>query len=121
MIHHAFDPMKIMYSYQMSTEMLGDDKLELMADMIYGDSDPTEVYATESPMVFETVDGLDIIRIKMPFVEKKDIELMQMTDDTIMIHVGSQKRIINLPLTLAKEEMVGAEFKSNELILKFRR
>ena len=121
MIHHAFDPMKIMFSYQMSTEMVGNDKLDILADMIYGDSDPTEIYATESPMVFETVGDMDIIRMKMPFVEKKDIELLQPSEDVIMVHVGSQKRIINLPLTLSKKEMAGAEFKSNELILKFRR
>ena len=121
MIHHAFDPMKIMFSYQMSTEMVGNDKLDILADMIYGDSDPTEIYATESPMVFETVGDMDIIRMKMPFVEKRDIELLQPSEDVIMVHVGSQKRIINLPLTLSKKEMAGAEFKSNELILKFRR
>ena len=121
MIHHAFDPMKIMFSYQMSTELVGNEKLDHLADMIYGDSDPTEVYATESPMVFESTDDMDVIRLKMPFVEKKDIELLQPSEDVIMVHVGSQKRIINLPLTLSKKEMIGAEFKSHELILKFRR
>ncbi|MBO4551632.1 MAG: hypothetical protein J5673_00320, partial [Candidatus Methanomethylophilaceae archaeon] len=34
---------------------------------------------------------------------------------------GSQKRSINLPLTLAKEELAGAELKNQELTIKFKR
>ena len=120
-IHDSFDPMKIMFAYQMPTEMLGAEKLDRLADMLYGDSDPTEIYATESPMVFETKEGLDLLRLKMPFAEKGEIELLKSSDDNIIIHIGNQKRMINLPLTLAKEELIGAEMKEHELILKFRR
>ena len=121
MIHHAFDPMKIFFSYQMPTEMLGPDKLDHLADMIYGDTDPTAVYAHESPMRFETGDGEDRIVLKTPFVEKGDIELLKPKNDTILIHIGSQKRVINLPITIAKEELIGAEMKDNELRIRFRR
>ena len=121
-IHHAFDPMKMMFAYQMPTEIYGSEKLDKMADMIYGeDGDPTEIYATESPMTFETVDGMDLLHLKMPFVEKSDIELMKPTEDTVLVHVGSQKRSINLPLTIAKEELIGAELKNQELTIKFKR
>ena len=121
-IHHAFDPMKMMYAYQMPTEIYGAEKLDMLADMIYGkDGDPTEIYATESPMIFETVGDLDLLHLKMPFVEKSDVELFKPTDDTIIVHVGSQKRSINLPLTLAKEELLGAELKNQELTIKFKR
>ena len=46
---------------------------------------------------------------------------LQPTDDTVIVHVGSQKRHINLPLTLSNRELSGAELKDNELILKFKR
>ena len=121
-IHHAFDPMKMMYAYQMPTEIYGAEKLDMLADMIYGkDGDPTEVYADSSPMCFDTKDGIDYLHLKMPFVEKSDVELFKPTEDTIIVHVGSQKRSINLPLTLAKEELVGAELKNQELTIKFKR
>ncbi len=121
MIHHAFDPMKMMYAYQMPTEMLGSDKLDHLADMLYGDTDPSKIYATESPMEFKTEDGMDLICLKMPFVEKADVELFKSGDDSLVIHVGSQKRTINLPLTMAREEIAGAELKEHELIVRFRR
>lgn len=121
MIHHAFDPMKMMYSYQMPTEMLGAEKLDHLADMIYGDSDPTEIYATESPMIFKSAKGIDMLCLKMPFVEKSDVELLRPSDDSLVVHIGSQKRTVNLPLTLAKEELLGAELKNQELTIKFKR
>lgn len=121
MIHHAFDPLKMMTAYQMPTEMLGPEKLDKLADMIYKDTDPTKIYATESPMRFETKDGIDMIYLKMPFVEKKDVELLMSPDGALMIHVGSQRRTVNLPLTMMSEEPIGAELKEHELIVKFKR
>ena len=120
-IHQAFDPLKMMYAYQQPTEMIGGDKLDMLADMIYGDSDPTEVYTTESPMKFTTEDGMDTIVLKLPFAEKSQVELFKSGDDSIVVHVGSQKRTINLPMTLAKEEMIGAELKDHVLRIKFKR
>jgi arsenite-transporting ATPase len=105
----------------MPTEMLGSDKLDHLADMLYGDTDPSKIYATESPMEFKTEDGMDLICLKMPFVEKADVELFKSGDDSLVIHVGSQKRTINLPLTMAREEIAGAELKEHELIVRFRR
>ena len=120
-IHHAFDPMKMMFAYQMPTEIYGAEKLDLIADMIYGDTDPTVLYATESPMRFETADGMDLLHLKMPFFEKKDIELLKPTEDTIVVHIGNQKRSINLPLTISKEELLGAELKDGVLTIRFKR
>ncbi len=121
LIHHAFDPMKIFFSYQMPTEMIGGKKLEYLADMIYGDSDPTAIYAHQSPMRFESTKDEDVIALSIPFVEKGDIELLKPKENTILVHVGSQKRLINLPLTMTKEELIGAELKDHELRIKFRR
>lgn len=122
MIHEAFDPMKMMISYQLPTEMLGFEKLDILADMLYGkDGDPTQIYADASPMHFRTEGDIDCLCLKMPFVEKKDLELLKPNDDTLMIHIANQKRSINLPLTLAKEELIGAELKDDELVIKFKR
>ena len=121
LIHHAFDPMKMFFSYQMPTEMIGTKKLEYLADMIYGDSDPTAIYADQSPMRFESTKDEDVIALSIPFVEKGDIELLKPKENTILVHVGSQKRLINLPLTMTKEELIGAELKDHELRIRFRR
>ncbi len=121
MIHHAFDPMEIRYCEMMRTELRGLEKLKLMGDMIYGDEDPARVFASQSPMRFETVDGVDRMVMRMPFVDGSDVELFRIDQSTMMVHVGSQKRNVLLPDSLTHAEVVGADFKDEELVIRFKR
>ncbi len=120
-IEESFSELRIMKAYHMPTELVGPEKLDIMADMIFGDSDPTEVYADKSPMRFLTVDGIDEMRLKMPFVKKGNIELFKGESGTLVVHVGSQKRTVSLPATLVDAEVLGAELDNEELIVKLKR
>ncbi|HKM13344.1 MAG TPA: ArsA family ATPase [Candidatus Methanomethylophilaceae archaeon] len=120
-IDDAFHPLKIMHAYQMPTELRGAESLDHMADMIFGTSDPSEVYATESPMRFESKDGFDLLIMKMPFVKKDKVEMFKGEKDTLIIHVGSHKKTVALPLTLRDSEVVSAELKNEELTVKLKR
>jgi arsenite-transporting ATPase len=121
MIHQAFDPMKMFSAYQMPTEMMGSDKLDALAEMIFGDSDPAEVYATESPMRFFSEKEHHILSLKLPFAAKGDIELYRARDTSLIVQVGGHKRNIDLPLVLKDAELVGAEMKDETLTIRFRR
>jgi arsenite-transporting ATPase len=121
MIHHAFDPMRMFSAYLMPTEMMGPEKLDMMAEMIFGDSDPAEVYTTESPMIFHTEEDCHILSLKLPFAAKGDIELYRSHDTSLIVQVGSHKRNIDLPLVLKDAELMGAEMKDEKLKIKFRR
>jgi arsenite-transporting ATPase len=120
-IHHAFDPMRIMQCGMMRKELRGREALEEMARQIYGDTDPTEVFSESSPMRFETKGDMDFLIMKMPFVTGDKIELFRLDNATLMVHVGSQKRNIQLPDSMVNKEIAGAEFKGDELIISFRR
>ncbi len=121
LIHHAFDPMEIKTCAMMATELRGLEKLDTMADMIYGSEDPIRVYSAHSPMAFEGADGRYRLILHMPFVESKDVELYRIDASTLMVHVGSQKRNILLPDVLRDAELSGADFKDNKLIIRFKR
>ena len=121
LIHHAFDPLKIMYAQQFPTEVRGPEKLDMLAKEVFGESDPIEVYATSSPMYFETENGINKLCIKMPFISIDKIELFKTGDDSVVIQVGGQKRKITLPRTLYDAEMLGAEFDEEVLVVKFKR
>ena len=71
-------------------------------------------------MRFTKEDGIYKIILELPFIEKKDIELFRTNDGSVIVHVGSQKRNIALPLTLTHAKMIGAELKNEELIISFR-
>ena len=119
MIHHGFDPMRMFYAYQMPTELMGPEKLDALAETMFGDSDPSEVYATESPMRFHSEGGHHFISLKLPFMTKGEIELYRSHDASLVVQVGAHKRNIDLPLTLNNAELLGAEMKDDTLKIKF--
>jgi arsenite-transporting ATPase len=121
LIDSSFDQLKVLRAYQFPTELRGTEKLDALADMIFGGSDPTEVYATSSPMRFSSAGGVDTLHLRMPFVDKSDIELFKAVDNSIIVQTGSQKRKIALPMTLADAELVGADFDGEGLAIRFRR
>ena len=121
MIHHAFDPMKMFCAYQLPTEMMGAEKLDELAETLFGDSDPSEVYASESPMRFSSEGDFHILSLKLPFAAKGDVELYRSHDNTLIVQVGSHKRNVDLPLVLKNLELTGAEMKGDILKIKFRR
>ncbi len=121
-IHESFDPLKIMTAEMMPTELRGSEKLDKLADMIFGDSDPIESYSRESPMKFvSSPDGSDELRLRMPFVDRGSVELFKGNQNSIMILVGSQKRTVTLPTTLANAEILGADFEGDCLVIRFKR
>lgn len=121
MIHEAFDPMEMKVCHMMRTELRGTEKLKLMARELYGDTDPMEVYSEASPMKFFTEDGVDYLQMKMPFITGGDVELFRIDASTLMVHVGSQKRNIQLPDALVHSDIIGAEFKDDKLNIRFKR
>lgn len=122
MIHESFDPLKIMTATMLPTEMRGRDKLEKMADMIFGDSDPIETYSASSPIAFENTEDGDVdMRVRMPFVAHDQVELFNGSDNTVIIHVGSQRRTVSLPMTLRGAELGGARFDGDSLVITFRK
>jgi arsenite-transporting ATPase len=119
MIHHAFDPLKMFYAYQLPTEMMGSEKLDQLAKTIFGESDPIEVYATESPMRFYSEGDNHILSLKLPFAAKGEVELYRSHDTSLIVQVGSHKRNIDLPLVLKNADLLGAEMKDETLKIKF--
>jgi arsenite-transporting ATPase len=120
-IHDAFDPMEIKMCYLRHTELKGLPMLAAMANEIYGDTDPTKPYSDESPMSFRYENGIDMLVMKMPFVEAAQVELFRVDATSLMVHVGSQKRNIHLPDSLISSQILGADFIDDELIIKFKR
>ncbi len=117
-INESFTPLKMLEAYQLPTELIGRKSLEKLADMLFKDTDPTQIYSTEKPLEIFNENGVDILSIKLPFSTKGEVELYK-TNDVLIIKVGWYKRSIVLPFTLANQEASKAEFRNGRLLIKF--
>jgi arsenite/tail-anchored protein-transporting ATPase len=99
-------------------EILGKESLALLADQIYGDRDPLERFFDGQPYSLVKVNGRYQLKIKLPFIEKKDVDLNKVSDELI-IRIGGFKRHILLPRQVASSTSVSAKLDGADLSIAF--
>ena len=119
MIEESFSPLKMLKAYQSSTEVVGKRSLEVLAEQLFGDTDPSQVYTTEKSMEIYSKDGVDQLSLKLPFSSKDQVELYK-SNDVLIVTVGWYKRSVVLPYSLVKKEVRKAEFKDGRLVISFK-
>ena len=85
-------------------EMVGVDKLRLLADELYGELDPTDRLSEKEP--FQVLDDGDdvILAITVPFAEKGDVDVMRHGEE-LVITVGAYRRAFILPDSLKRRKV----------------
>lgn len=117
-IEESFDPLTTLKATQFQTELIGMESLEVLAGMVFGDGDPTQIYTTEKALRIYVDKGVDTLSIKLPFSHKEEVELYK-AGDVLIVKVGWYKRSVSLPYTLTKKEATKAEFKDGFLLIRF--
>lgn len=118
-IGEAFSPLPIREASLMDTEVIGNALLAKMAEDIYKNEDPTTVFFREQPQKIQKTGEDYILRLKLPFTEKKDIQILQ-TMDQLIVRVGNYRREIILPTTLAVLSVEKAKLQRGELMIVFK-
>ena len=62
MIEESFSPLDMLRSSMFKTEVVGRKKLNILAQNVFGDTDPTRIFSTEKAMEIYREDGMDILR-----------------------------------------------------------
>lgn len=120
MIHEAFSPLPILNAPFFDQEVVGLTMLGRMAEAVYGERDPAEVfYQGRTQEVKPLPDGKGyILSLPLPFADKGDIDLQQAGDELI-IQVGFYKRNIILPRVLTALAPSGARLEDGRLLVNF--
>ena len=113
-----FSPIPLFPVILFRGEILGTDRLASLAQEIYGDRDPLERFFDGEPYSLVKVNGKYQLTIKLPFIEKKDVDLNKISDELI-IRVGGFKRHILLPRQVAASKSVSAKLDGADLSVQF--
>jgi arsenite-transporting ATPase len=101
-------------------EVLGYAGLRQLSDRLYGESaDPAKVTRTEKPYVFTRTNGAYEVRLRMPFVQKGEIGLFKKNDE-LVVEVGTVRRHVGLPTTMAALVPVKARMEQDMLVVEMR-
>ena len=117
-VEDAFADLSLLRLRLFDEEMVGIDKLRILAEELYQHLDPTDRLATNTPFrVFE--DGHEVVLgLFLPFAEKGEIDVMRHGDE-IYITVGPYRRSLVLPDSLRRREISGAKLVERELWVRF--
>ena len=82
-------------------EVLSVGRLEELASNLYSNGeDPAAPLSTQKPYTFAQVDGRYEVRLHVPFAAKGEISLFKKGDE-LVVEIGSLRRHIGLPTTMA--------------------
>jgi arsenite-transporting ATPase len=118
MIHNTFAPLPIWQAPYYSHDILGIRLLEELAQAVFGNLDPTQVFHRGA--IQEVVHQGDtyILRLPLPHVEMDKV-LMTKKGDEMIVEIGNFKRDITLPAVLANQEAKLARFVDKALEIHF--
>jgi arsenite/tail-anchored protein-transporting ATPase len=118
MIHNTFAPLPIWEAPYYSHEIIGIAPLGELAQAVFGDVDPTQVF--HRGPIQEVIHKGDtyILRLPLPHVEMDKV-LMTKKGDEMIVEIGNFKRDITLPAVLANQDAKLARFVGTALEIHF--
>jgi arsenite-transporting ATPase len=117
-IHQTFAPLPIWEAPYYSHEIIGIPQLSRLADTVFGDKDPTQIFYRGQVQEINRVGDTYILRLPLPHVEMDKV-LMTKKGDEMIVEIGNFKRDITLPSILANQEAKLARFVNNALEIHF--
>jgi arsenite-transporting ATPase len=115
---HIFNPVPILSVDLFQGEILGYSKLKKLGQQLYGKKNPLKRFYKDEPYQLVKENGNYHLKIKLPFLLKKDVELNKFFDE-LVIRIGGFKRNILLPRQVASIEQVNATLEGQVLDICF--
>lgn len=114
-----FSPVPIFTVKLFKGEVLGYNRLKALAEQVYGERNPLDLFFEGEPYELVKRDGEYHVRMKLPFLTKENVELHKISDELI-IRIGSFKRHMLLPRQVAASTSVKAKLEGQHLCLYFK-
>ncbi|HEY3838501.1 MAG TPA: TRC40/GET3/ArsA family transport-energizing ATPase [Bryobacteraceae bacterium] len=119
-IEHYFAPIPVKRIPLFIHEVLGRERLEDMARILYGESDdPSTVTQTEAPFRFVKDGEQYSVRLRLPFAAKGEVGLFKKGDE-LVVTIGTLRRHIGLPTSMASLTPARARLENQELIVEMK-
>jgi arsenite-transporting ATPase len=114
----AFHPLTVFQARLFDNEMVGLEALEVLGETIYQEQDPAQIFYREKPFSIEKNNGGYDLYIKLPFADKRDMN-MWVKGDELILEIGNFKTNTLLPGNLINLPLKEAVFQDHRLKVTF--
>ena len=119
-IERYFAPVPVKRVPLFTHEVLGRERLEELARTLYAEGeDPAAVTRTERPYTFAKLDDHWEVRLQVPFASRGEIGLFKKGDE-LVIEVGTLRRHVGLPTSMAALEPARARLDGRTLVVELK-
>ena len=119
MAEQYFSPIPIFPVNLFKDEVLGYDRLEILAHQIYGGRNPLGRFFKGEPYHLNKDDGEYRLTMKLPFITKQDVEINKFSDE-LFVRVGGFKKHLLLPRRVSAVKKVKARLEGQYLSIYFK-
>jgi len=120
-IEAYFSPVPISKIPLFQHEVLGYERLRALAQILYGaNDDPSAITQVSPPYTFMRNGDHYEIQLRVPFAEKSEIGLFK-KDDELVVEIGTVRRHVGLPTSMAALEPARARLEKNILVVEMRK
>jgi arsenite-transporting ATPase len=113
-VHESFAPLPVRTVPYLPAEPVGPAALAEVAEELYGSADPFAPPGTEPPLRLTA----DELVLDLPLADKADVDLARKGDELI-VTAGPYRRVIALPLALARRGISSATLSDGRLRVRF--
>jgi arsenite-transporting ATPase len=101
------------------TELIGVDALTALAEQVYADRDPAELFTTARPIRLKKRGKRTVLAIDLPNVSKEELEVL-VAGDELGVRVRDARRSIALPASLVGREIESVRLEKGVLEVVFQ-
>lgn len=117
-IERDFYPLPILRSRWHEREMVGLERLRLLAGELFREHDPSQLFFRGQAQSIEEEGDDFVLRLPLPQVELEKVKLTKRGDE-LFVNIGNFKREMLLPSVLAQRDASGATFVNGVLKIRF--
>jgi arsenite/tail-anchored protein-transporting ATPase len=117
-VEDSFAGLRVWRSEYRPSEPVGLEALGEFGAHVYGDGDPLVVPLVREPLRITRTTGGAVLHLRLPFVARGDVDLARDGDD-LVVTVASYRRLLTLPVGLARHRVAGARVEGGELQVRF--
>lgn len=114
----SFGGMPVWRSVYRPGEPVGVSALHALATEVYAGSDPLADPVGAGPLRITRTQGGAVLSLALPNVTKEEVDLAR-NGDELVVTVGSYRRLLSLPASLARHQVTAARVEKDELQVRF--
>lgn len=119
-IKDSFEPLPIFQVPHQGTEVFGPERLRAIANGLYEEQDPRDLFYQAKPYHFIEQQGGYLLSIHLPFLKDEEVTVRQ-NEDELVIQAKDRRRNLFLPKFLAMYEVTNSQMMDGRLLVRFER